>query len=557
MQTAYHMMALVRQLQNEIVGGKIINTEFYKKERTAIFFIKKDKTNALVFSYHPTRHGIYLVPASKIKIKTREKPWPIFKLEGAIIDNITQFNFDRILKVSITSDKNQTHLMCEGLGPNGNIWLLDENQIKTATLRKRDISKNEIYAIPPLKDKLNPLEMNSNQLANLIINNKDTCVNYLIEKNILGCSRRLSDEIIKRADLEFIETDEINSDNIDSLLKTFKNISDLFKNADKGYLYNFNGFYDAYPFKLSSVEIQPDKFKTLSLAVMEMALNRHFTVEKKDSKKIALDAFKKAIKKIEKRIKNIESDIKDATDYEQYKKYGELIQINIGSMKKGLEKIELDDIYNDANLKITIKLDPAKTPAANAEVYFKKHRKGREGLELMKRRLEISQEELKNNQIISAELEDNFENASQKYKQELDSLFPKEQTKQVQPVRLPYKEYQLSTGLTIFVGRDGSDNDRTTFEFAKPYELWFHAQQCPGSHVVIKFPNKNFVPSKLEIEQTAAVAAFYSKARKNSLVPVIYTEKKYVRKPRKAKAGLVIVEREKSVLVEPTNPEDF
>ena len=556
MQTAYHITALVRQLQNEIVGGKIINTEFYKKERTAIFFIKKDKTNALVFSYHPTRHGLYLVPASKIKIKTREKPWPIFKIENAIIENVTQFNFDRILMLAININKKKASLAFEGLGPNGNIWLLDEHQVKIATLRKKDINK-EIYSISPIKDKLNPLEINSEQLSELIKNKSDIPLNYLIEKNILGYSRRLSEEVIKRANLEIRETNEITDKDIERLLKTFKNIYDLFINADKGYLYNFNGYYDAYPFKLSSVEIQPDKFKTLSLAVMEMALNRHSTVEKKDNKKIALDAFKKAIKKIEKRIKNIEADIKDAADYEQYKKYGELIQINIGSMKKGLEKIELDDIYNDSNLKISIKLDPAKNPAENAEVYFKKHRKGREGLELMKRRLEISLEELKNYQLIYSELEDNFENASQKYKQEIESLLPKEQVKQVQPVRLPYKEYQLSTGLTIFFGRDGSDNDRTTFEFAKPYELWFHAQQCPGSHVVIKYPNKQFVPSKLEIEQTAAVAAFYSKARKNSLVPVIYTEKKYVRKPRKAKPGLVTVEREKSVLVEPTNPEDF
>ena len=110
MQTAYHMMALVRQLQNEIVGGKIINTEFYKKERMAIFFVKKDKTNALVFSYHPTQHGIYLVPASKIKMKTREKPWPIFKLESAIIDNVTQFNFDRILMLTININKKKQDL---------------------------------------------------------------------------------------------------------------------------------------------------------------------------------------------------------------------------------------------------------------------------------------------------------------------------------------------------------------------------------------------------------------------------------------------------------------
>jgi predicted ribosome quality control (RQC) complex YloA/Tae2 family protein len=73
--------------------------------------------------------------------------------------------------------------------------------------------------------------------------------------------------------------------------------------------------------------------------------------------------------------------------------------------------------------------------------------------------------------------------------------------------------------------------------------------------VVIKYPNKSFQPSKREIEETAAIAAFHSKARKNSLVPVIYTERKYVRKPRKAKPGLVTVEREKSIMVAPLKPE--
>jgi predicted ribosome quality control (RQC) complex YloA/Tae2 family protein len=72
---------------------------------------------------------------------------------------------------------------------------------------------------------------------------------------------------------------------------------------------------------------------------------------------------------------------------------------------------------------------------------------------------------------------------------------------------------------------------------------------------VIKFPSKTFEPSKKEIEETASIAAWFSKARNDTMVPVIYTQRRYVRKPRKAKAGLVTVEREKSVMVEPTKPE--
>ena len=173
----------------------------------------------------------------------------------------------------------------------------------------------------------------------------------------------------------------------------------------------------------------------------------------------------------------------------------------------------------------------------------------------MERRKEITEQEILQMLEMITEFETDFETARKKYEPEIIALLPQNGAKQELVERLPYKEYFLSTGLKIFVGRDGTDNDRTTFEFTKPYELWFHAQQCPGSHIAIKYPNKSFEPSKREIEETAAVAAYFSKARNDSMVPVIYTQRKYVRKPRKAKPGLVTVEREKSVMVEPKKPE--
>ena len=177
------------------------------------------------------------------------------------------------------------------------------------------------------------------------------------------------------------------------------------------------------------------------------------------------------------------------------------------------------------------------------------------GEKLLKRRLEITRDEIAAMNEIQAALEADFESARRRYEQELASLAPSVTPgRREDTVRLPYREYRLSTGLKLLVGRQGADNDRTTFDHARPYELWFHTQQCPGSHVVIKFPNKSFVPSKAEIEEAAAVAAFHSKARHDSLVPVIYTERRHVRKPRKAKPGLVTVQREKSLMVAPRPP---
>ena len=231
-----------------------------------------------------------------------------------------------------------------------------------------------------------------------------------------------------------------------------------------------------------------------------------------------------------------------------------MIKINYKTIRKGQKEIIVENVFANSQTEIAIKLDPALSVNENAEAYFKKYRKGREGLALLERRLEISFDELAQWQNIHVDLEAHFNNAKEKYRAEIASILSRKEGGKEESIRLPYREHTLSTGLTVYVGRDGSDNDRTTFEFARPYELWFHTQQCAGSHVVMKFPGKSFEPSKREIEEAASLAAWHSKARNDSLVPVAYTQRKYVRKPRKAKPGLVTIEREKSVMVAPVNP---
>jgi len=556
MQTAFHITSLVSELKREAVGGLVVGTEFYKKERAAFVFIKKDKNKvALGFVYHPAGFGTFVLPASKVKMTTREKPWPIFDLEGAEIKAVRQLGFDRILEIEIHKDNVTGYLVYEALGPNGNIWLLDSDYCKAATLRKRIIEKREKYAITPLtKSKLNPLELNHDSLEQLVESNSSLPLAILIERNIVGCNRTLSREIVKRAglggDVDLSETRDI----ANKLPPAISDMASLFESPAQGYLYTISGGLEPYPFKLKSVDQQPEKFKSLSMAMMEVVTRRQVATEQDSEERTIKNAVKRHLKRLEKRVVNLEGDVEKAADYELYKKFGELIQINLVELKKGMTEATLDDLYAEGAT-VTVKLDPAMTPAENAEAYFKKHRKGREGLALLKRRLEITQAEVKQWQAIAAELEDSFDAAFKRNEPEIQNILPKAGEKQVAAVRLPYREYILSSGATLFVGKDGADNDRTTFEFARPYELWFHTQQCPGSHVVIKSPNKSFEPSKMEIEEAAAIAAWFSKARKNKLVPVIYTQRKYVRKPRKAKPGLVTVEREKSVMVEPRKPE--
>lgn len=552
MQTALHIAALVAQLKAEITGGKLVSTEFYKKLRTAYFFVKKSRSRvALVFVYHPAGSGCFCVPASKVRIDTKEKPWPIFGLDGAEVVGVDQPDLDRIFELTVEHDNQTKRVVFEAMGPNGNLWLLDHQGGKLATLRNRKFTNGDAYKPPPIGQRLSPLEITVEQIVDGLTADQDRSPLASLKSLVLGFNETMIREALSRAGLAAYELRELETARVEKLVGSIREIAARFLETRSGYQYLVRGVAEVYPFKLVSVDAQPEKFKTLSLATMEMISLRHSTGSDTVEEKRIFKAVARVVKRREKLVRNLENDIERASEYPKYKRYGELLQMNRNLLKKGLKSIKVEDVLSGSGDHVVIELDPAATPNENIENYFRRHRKGREGIDLLRRRHEIVTEELKSLTTMQTDLETDYDSARQRYDSELMSILPQETDKNGTQPRLPYRAATLSTGLTVFIGRDGVDNDRTTFEFARPYELWFHSQQCPGSHVVMKYPNKSFEPSKREIEETAAIAAFHSRARNDSLVPVIYTQRKYVKKPRKAKPGLVTVDRETSVMVPP------
>ncbi len=555
MQTSLHIFALARELNEHIVGSIFKASEYFKKQREAYLLFKTSKgTEALGLVYHPHGYGTFLLPRGKVNIDTNEKPWPFFQeASGAEVISVEQISFDRILKIVLKKENRQFTIVVEAIGPNGNFWLLDENGKIIATLRNKKYDADVPYKPPPPIDKLNLLNIEQRHLIE-IFGRTEQSVENILRKSIAGLDKNLIDEILHRSDIDN-EKERVDSVDIDRILKSIKEIITLFDDYHRGYWYRLPGGNCAYPFKLKVLDDQFNKARSLSYAIYEALREKKSERSEIDQKQVVLEAISRYIKKSRRKIGKIEDDLKTASDFEQYKKFAELLKIFALSVEKGREFVELTDVWSADGAKIIVELDPALPPIQNAELYFKKYRKGRQGHELLQRRLEIAKKELKTSLEMQEQFEIDFDSAIKKYEAEINSLLPKATEKKTITVRLPYREMTLSTGLTIFVGRDGADNDSTTFGYAKPYELWFHTSQCPGSHVVMKFPDKNFEPSKGEIAEAAAVAAYHSKARNAATVPVIYTQKKYVRKPRKAKSGLVTVEHEKLVLVKPKQPE--
>ncbi|RPJ45543.1 MAG: DUF814 domain-containing protein [Candidatus Latescibacterota bacterium] len=247
------------------------------------------------------------------------------------------------------------------------------------------------------------------------------------------------------------------------------------------------------------------------------------------------------------------------------RKQAEILSIHFRDVEKGASSVRLPDPYDGGEIEIP--LDPTESARRNIERLFQLARKGERGAEVVRARLADAEKRARAIEALAAEAERaaGAEEAEAVLERARPLLRAEEKKpawrekvrkgKDVEPSARP-RSYVVSGGYTVLVGRDDKENDLLTLKIARPGDLWFHAEQAAGSHVVLlRDDPKKPVPKEALLE-AAAIAARYSKAKHASKVPVIYTEKRYVRKPRGWPPGKVTCEREKMLFVEPGLPED-
>lgn len=248
----------------------------------------------------------------------------------------------------------------------------------------------------------------------------------------------------------------------------------------------------------------------------------------------------KEIEKTESYISNVEQKLKQLKTGTKNEEIGNIIMANIHAIPAESTEVKLHNFYNDTYIKIKLKKDLS--PQKNAESYYRKSKNEKIEIETLERNFGLAQEKLR-------KLKDDFEKVeSTNPIKELRSLSKgilNTQNKTT-PNELPFLEFEFR-GVKIWVGRNAKNNDLLTTQYAHKDDYWLHAKDVPGSHVVIK----NSQPANEVLEYAASLAAYYSKRKTDSLVTVLYTPKKYVRKAKNLAAGQVIVEREKTLLVEP------
>jgi predicted ribosome quality control (RQC) complex YloA/Tae2 family protein len=233
-----------------------------------------------------------------------------------------------------------------------------------------------------------------------------------------------------------------------------------------------------------------------------------------------------------------------------YEMQGHLLLAHEFPNAKGEAVIVITNFLRNAEPE-TITLDIAKTIRQNAEVYFEKAKKARQTAQFGQVRIQETRQNLTEqsellrglNAVSDAKTFSVWRQTSSALLKKFLLVSKEEAEKQTL-----FKRFPIAEQIELWVGKNAKNNDLLTFKYAKPNDLWFHARGVSGSHCVLKSSRP---PSRAELERAAAIAAYYSSAKGSDLVPVMYTPKKYVRKPKGALPGSVIVEREEVLIVKP------
>lgn len=251
-------------------------------------------------------------------------------------------------------------------------------------------------------------------------------------------------------------------------------------------------------------------------------------------------------------------DLKQAQGFQQLRRETEALAAYQTRVPTGSASIRLPNPYNEEEM-VTIELDPSIPVKNQIKKRFQKAAKLERSVNKITSRLKNIEKEIQllDEIVESSKTSQSFFDAItriDRLKIDIDMPRPYGKTPAGKEIGKTFRRFDIDKDWFVLVGRSNSENDYITFHLASPNDWWFHAQSVPGSHVVLKSKGTGENPPERVLLAAAAIAAYYSKSRHASLVPVIYTRRKYVRKPRRALPGKVVCEREKTLFAEPALP---
>ena len=497
-------------------------------------------------------------------------------ISGAKLIGIEQFGLERILHFSFSTynefgDPVVLKLAVETMGRHSNIILIGNDgkiidSIKRVTADMssvRQVMPGMAYVFPPSQDKMNTLDLDYMEFIARLRAGRNVSLTKALMEVLDGVSpivcREFSDYATKGNDTV---ARELSDSECEDLVYVIDKTASAVKSGE-GKPYIIEGD-DGKPIDFTFMEVkQYGEAATPKLCESFSAMLDRFYSERSGAdrmKQRSGDLFRFVMNLCDRLSRKLDiqrQELARSEERDALRIRGELIHANLHSIEKGMTSVILENYY-DNNNPIEVKLDPRLSPNQNAQHYFSEYRKADTAEKMLKKFIEKGEAELSYIESVfdllsRARTEDEVlmlreELAEQGY-------IRRSRQKNQKPLKLSPKEYISTDGFKILCGRNNLQNDKLTFKDSKKYDIWFHTQKIHGSHTVVVTEGRE-VPSST-IEQAAIVAAYNSKGRDSSLVPVDYTEIRNVRKPSGAAPGKVIYEHYKTAYVRPAQFENY
>ncbi|HEO1023760.1 TPA: NFACT family protein [Streptococcus agalactiae] len=530
---------LTNELQEQIEKGRIqkVNQPF---DHELVLTIRNNRRNyKLLLSAHPVFGRIQTTEANFQNPQNPNTFTMIMRkyLQGAVIETIQQIENDRILEI-IVSNKNEigdhikATLVVEIMGKHSNIILIDKNEHKIIESIKhvgfsqnsyRTILPGSTYIAPPKTKAINPFD--------------------------------ISDQTL----FELLQTNDLSPKNLQQLFQglgrdTALELSHCLKDNK---LNDFRQFFsrEYYP-SLTEKSFSAVQFSSSHETFQSLGqLLDYYYQEKAEKDRIAQqasDLIHRVQSELEKNIKKLakqQDELLATENAEEFRQKGELLTTYLSMVPNNQDVVVLDNYYT--NQTIEISLDRALTPNQNAQRYFKKYQKLKEAVKHLKGIISDTENTITYLESVETSLNHaSMEDINDIREELVETGFIKRRAHDKQHKRKKPEQYLASDGKTIImVGRNNLQNDELTFKMARKGELWFHAKDIPGSHVLIR---DNLNPSDEVKTDAAELAAYYSKARLSNLVQVDMIEAKKLNKPSGTKLGFVTYTGQKTLRVTPT-----
>ena len=562
------MSVLAKELHERLQTGQI--QKLYQIDKTTLLFkiraLNEDQNLIITVGATP---AMYLSKPLQDLPKEPSSLCMFLRkhIEGSRIVKVEQINGDRIMciqtdKLEMDGSITSTLIYVELMGKYSNCIFVQDGVILESLIhvsplmnRERSISPKLQYELPPNANRVSLMDFDFNEIRNLLVSFGNGSVQQSIRAIFNGFGKPLLDEVLYNANLNGDEIiTDLESSQVDKLANTLYDLKMMLQNGN-GLLSLVNDNHKkAYStFILHNYNVVKT-YETISEALEESIHNtKAIHTADKELEKI----LTAAIKKEEGRHQKIKDELEDTNKMDTYKLYGDLLMINAHLQVQYEPSIELQNLLSDEGEMLTIPLKPNLTIVENAQWYYKLYTKLKNRMVSGEYQLNASTTKLEylKSILYSISLATTRESLEEIRKECMDAGIIKKSKKPLSYKlgKSNYIHLTIDEG-EMFIGRNNQQNEYLTHRFAKPTDIWFHTQDIQGSHLILRL---NVEPDDMILSKVAQYAAYFSKARETSKVPVDYTYIKNIKKPPGAPLGFVIFNTHQTMIVEPKKPENY